>query len=206
MRTPTLVKDYSRLSDNNLEFRAEAIAVSLADNPNFKATIPTLANFTRILAAFTSAMENINTGDRVNIAIKNQAREDLITSMKQLALNIESITPGDRAKLISSGFEIAADGDGAPSLEAPQNFKLREGKNPGEIISSVQGVPNAVSYMHEYTEDPIIPESRWISKVSSMREHTFKGLRSGLKVHVRVAVIGRKGQEVYSNTLTRIVQ
>jgi len=104
-------------------------------------------------------MQTACSGDRVNIANKNQARENLLSTMKQLALHNESVATGNRAKQISSGFEIASDGDSTPALEQPKNFKLSEGKNPDEIVSSVEGVPNAISYMHEYSEDPVTPES-----------------------------------------------
>lgn len=206
MRTPTLVRDYRRLSDNNLDFRAEVISLSLTDNLNFPLTVPTLANFDLKRTAFKTAMQNISTGDRIAIAIKNQARAELLSSMKQLALNIESLAPGDRAKLISSGFEMGSDGENVPAIEVPKNFKISDGINAGEIIMSVQGVAQAISYMHEYAEDPLTPESKWNSKVSSSSKHTFTGLRSGIRIHARVAVIGRKGQEAYSHTLTRIVQ
>ena len=106
-----------------------------------------------------TTMQTACSGDRVNIANKNQARENLLSTMKQLALHNESVATGNRAKQISSGFEIASDGDSTPALEQPKNFKLSEGKNPDEIVSSVEGVPNAISYMHEYSEDPVTPES-----------------------------------------------
>jgi len=206
MRLPTLLKNYRRLSDNNLSFRAEVISLSLTDNLNFPLTVPTLTDFNLKKAAFATAMQSISTGDRLSIAIKNEARAELLSTMKQLALNIESLAPGDRAKLLSSGFELGSDGENVPAIDVPKNFKISDGINSGELILSVRGEAQAVSYMHEYTEDPVTPESRWESKVSTSSKHTFTGLRPGIRIHGRVAIIGRKGQEAYSYTLTRIVQ
>lgn len=206
MRKPSLVKDYSKLSDNNLAFRAEAIVLSLTDNVNFPVTVPALADFTTVQTAFATAMEDIINGNRISIAIKNQARVNLLEIMSQLAFNIQSLAPGDRAKLISSGFEMGSDGENVPPIEAPENFKISDGVNPGEIKLSVKGVLQAVSYMHEYTEEPITAESRWISKISSSRQHVFTGLQSGIRIHARTAVIGRKGQQAYSPMLQRVVQ
>lgn len=206
MKAPTLVKNYGRLSDNNLNFRAEVISLALTGNLNFPITVPTLTEFDLKKAAFATAMQSISTGDRLSIAIKNEARAELLSTMKQLALNIESLAPGDRAKLLSSGFELGSDGENVPAIDAPKNFKISDGINSGELILSVKGVIQAASYMYEYTEDPLSAESRWVSKVSSSCKHTFRGLRPGIRIHGRVAIIGRKGQEAYSHTLTRIVQ
>ena len=206
MRTPTLVKDYSKLSDSNLDFKGEAVILSLTGNANFPETTPTLADFTTLHTAFVTAMQNTVTGGRTATAIKNQARTELISGMRQLALNIESLAPGDRAKLTSSGFDLAADGENVPPLSTPTEFKILDGVNPGELKFSVRGVPQAVSYVHEYTEAPLTEDSKWVSKVSSTREHTFTGIRSGIRVYGRTAVVGRKGQEAYSPTLSRVVQ
>lgn len=206
MRVPSLVKDYSKLSDSNLDFRAESVILSLTGNANFPETVPTLANFTATHTAFVTALQNTVTGGRTEIALKNEARGELIAAMKQLALNIESLAPGDRPKLTSSGFELASDGENVPSIPAPADFKIADGANPGELKFSVRGVPQAVSYIHEYTEGPVTEDSKWVTKVSSTREHTFTGIRSGIRVYGRTAIVGRKGQEVYSATLTRVVQ
>jgi hypothetical protein len=206
MKTSKLIRDYSKLSDANLDFKAQMIGISLNTNPNFPTTDPTLTEFAAVKAAFTTALQNSANGDRMAVAVKNQAREELLTTMRNLATNIESQAQGDRAKLASSGFELASENESAPPLAGPTNFKITDGLNPGELKLSVKGVPQAVSYLHEYTEDPLTEDSRWISKVSTSREHTFADIRSGLRVHARVAVIGRKGQEVYSNVLSRVVQ
>lgn len=206
MRRPSLLKDYSKYSDNNLEHRAEAVMLSLNGNLNFPATVPTLANFTTIKEAFSTALEGSIDGGRTPIAIKNYARGQLLEAMRQLALNVESLAPGDRARLTSSGFELGSEGESAPPIEAPKNFVISNGINAGEIKLSVQGVQQAVSYVHEYTEDPVTPESKWTSRVSSSREYLFTGLQSGIRIHGRTAVIGRKGQQVYSPVLARVVQ
>ncbi len=205
MRTPNLLKDYSKYSDNNLDHRAEAVVVSLTGNLNFPVTVPALDNFTTVKEAFSTTLESSVDGGRTSIAIKNQARGQLLEAMRQLAMNIESLAPGNRAKLTSSGFELGSEGESAPPLSAPKNFTVSNGINLGEVRLSVQGVPQAVSYLHEYTEDPLTPESKWISKVSSSRQHLFTGLESGIRIHARTAVIGRKGQQVYSQTLSRVV-
>ena len=200
------MRDYARLSDANLDFKAQAIITSLTGNTYFPTTVPALADFTTIKTDFSTAMENAISGDRTAIALKNQARKRLTGVMRLLAVNIEFQAEEDRAKLVSSGFDLAADGENVPPLAAPTEFRIMDGINRGELRFIVKRVPQAISYLHEYTEEPVTAESRWVSKISSSREHVFTGIRSGARVIGRTAAIGRKGQEAYTNTLTRVVQ
>ncbi len=206
MRTPRLLKSYSRLSETSLNFKAEMVIINLTDNPYFLITTPTLADFTVIRETYNDALKNSADGNKTAIALKNQAKKALLTAMKNLATNVESLAQGDRAKLVSSGFDLGSDGENIPELGTPTNFELSDGLNPGELKLSVKTVPNAIAYLHEYTEGPLTDDSVWISKASSSREHTFKGIRSGIRAYSRVAAIGRKGQEAYSNILYRVVQ
>jgi hypothetical protein len=206
MRQTTLVRDYSRLSDANLDLRAGTVVTGLTGNPAFPVTTPPIAEFGALRTAYSTALAESYSGERNAIAIKNQARIDLLAAMKQLAQNLESLAPGDKVKLVSSGFELGSDGENIPPLAAPTEFSITDGVNLGELRFSVRRVPNAVSYVHEYTEEIPSETSRWVSKVSSSREHVFTGLRSGIRIYGRTAAIGRKGQEAYTPVMSRVVQ
>jgi hypothetical protein len=206
MKTPSLVKDYTKLSDVNLDFRAQAIIVSLTGNGYFTVTVPPLASLIATKTAYSTSLNNAVSGDKTAIALKNQAKEELLMMIKMLALNLESQAAGNRAMLVSTGFELASEGENVPPIHAPTNFVMLEGINKGEIKFSVKGVPRAISYIHQYTPDPLTESSIWISKASSLREHTFTGLTSGVRIHGRVAAIGRKNQEAYTEVLSKVVQ
>lgn len=206
MRAAKLKKNYSRLSEANLDFRAQIVIVNLSANPLYPSTTPTIAEFTTIKNAYNEALQNCADGNKTAIAIKNQKKEALLTAMRNLSTNVESLAQGDRAKMVSTGFELASDGESVPPIPVPANFIVSNGLNNGELKLSVKRVIGAVSYLHEYTESPVTEQSVWISKISSSREHIFTGIRSGLRASARVAVIGTKGQEVYSDILTRVVQ
>lgn len=206
MKVSSLVTDYSRLSDTNLEFKAQAVIVSLTANANFPTTMPALTELTALKAAFSTALENALDGARTAIALKNQARSELVNCLRFLSVNIESQALGDKAKLLSSGFDLASEGENVPPLTPPAEFKLTDGINPGEIRSAVKRVPQAVAYNHEYTLSSPDSQTAWVVKSGSSREFLFSGLPSGQRVYVRVAAIGRKGQEAYTNVLSRVVQ
>jgi hypothetical protein len=206
MKPATLIKDYSRLADINLGFKGQSVIVGLTNNASFTETTPALPAFVVVHSNFMKTMDQAASGDRTAIALKNQARTKLLAFLKQLALNVESLAPGDRAKLLSSGFDLASDGESVPALATPTEFKISDGVNAGELKFSVKRVPQAVSFVYEYTQEPLTAESVWISKASTSREYLFTGLKSGVRIYGRIAVIGRKKQEAYSAILSRVVQ
>ena len=206
MRFTKLIKDYSKLSEANLDFKAQSIILSLTANANFPVTVPSLADFTLIKTAYTEALESSIDGAKLSIALKNQAKETLLTAMRNLATNIESLAQGDRAKLISSGFELGSDGENIPPLTGPVSFEILDGQNPGELKIVVKRIPRATSYMHAYTEGPVTENSIWNAKSSTLRTHTLTGLKSGTKVSVRITIGGSRGQEVVSAIQSRVVQ
>lgn len=206
MRKPRLLKNYARLSEQNLAFRAQMVIVNLTGNPSFPVTVPSLADFTVVKNTYTQALEDCADGDKTAIALKNQAKNVLLTWMDNLANNVQSLAQNDRAKMVSSGFEMASDGESSPPLSSPENFTVTEGLNKGELRLSIKGDSNAIAYVFEYTEEPPTENSIWNSRPSSIREHTLTGLRSGTRIYVRAGKVGRKNQYVYSEVLSRIVQ
>lgn len=206
MRKPTLVKDYSKLSETKLDVRSEEIIVNLTGNPNFPTTVPALEDFTALQAAYSTNLVAAGMGDKAAIALKNQSKQELLEAMRLLAINIESQSMGNRVKMVSSGFDLASAGDNVPALGKPKNFTLTDGINSGELRSVVKGVPQAIMYSHEYTLTPPDENTIWIPAMTSSVEFVFTGLPSGTRVYVRVAAVGRKNQVAYSSVLSRLVQ
>ncbi|MDB5014403.1 MAG: hypothetical protein JWN56_1009 [Sphingobacteriales bacterium] len=207
MKTSSLVKDYSKLSDANLNLKAQSIILALTANPNFSATAPTLAVFTSIKNTYSTTLANAASRDRNAIAQKKAAKSALVLNMRLLGSNLESLALGDRVKLISSGFDLSSLGESVPALAIPTGFTLSDGINAGEVKFSMKAVREAVAYVFEYTTDTVITkESRWITKVSTSREYVFSNLPSGVRITCRMGAIGRKDQEVFTGMLTRVVQ
>ncbi len=206
MKKSKLILDYNRLSDAALSLKAINIKNSLTGNEHFPTTTPSLADFTLIQEGYDIALSKIISGDRIQIALKNQARITLLANLRQLALDIDAQANGDRAKLLSSGFDLASTGDGATSISAPTEFRILDGMNAGELKFTCKKVPNAVSYLFEYTDTVPTEETNWSVQAGSSRELTLKGLRSGSRIYGRIKAVGRRGQEANSEVLSRLVQ
>ncbi|MFN0254115.1 fibronectin type III domain-containing protein [Pedobacter ureilyticus] len=206
MKNQKLILDYNKLADAALTVKAINIKNGLTDNDNFPTTVPSLADFTLLQEAFDLALSKTVSADRIQIALKNQARATLLAAMRQLALDIDAQANGDRAKLLSSGFDLAANGETATTITAPTEFRLLDGINAGELKLTCKRVLNAVSYLFEYTDEAPTEATKWTVQPASSREFTLRGLRSGARIYARIKAIGRRGQEANSEVLSRLVQ
>src|SRR5690606_20347786 len=104
----------------------------------------------------------------------NQARADLLNAMRQLAMDIDAQSNGDRTKLVSSGFDLASASDTPSSLGAPTNFKIMDGMNIGELKFTCKKANNAVSYLVEYTDEVPAEATQWKISPSTTRTTTIK--------------------------------
>lgn len=206
MKNQKLILDYGRLSDANLNLKAISVVKGLTDNPNFPTTTPTPANFALLQVAYADALNNALSGNRQYIASKNKVREDLLAAMRRLAMDIDAQGNGDKAMLLSSGFDLASTNEASPGIDVPNDFKILDGINSGELKFSCKRVINAVSYLIEYTDEPPAETTQWKFVPTSTREFTIKGLRSGLRIYGRMKAVGRKGQTANSDILSRLVQ
>lgn len=206
MRIPKLIIEYGRTPDAVLSRKAVNIKNSLTGNENFPITKPTLAVFTASQEAYDEALIKASNGDRILIALKNQAKEDLAAKLRQLGLDIEAQANCDKAKLLSSGFDLASSTDAPTHINVPSDFRILDGQNPGEIKMMCKREGNARSYAFEYTSEVPTEATVWMVIVSTTREITIKGLRSNSRIYGRVKAIGTKGQEASTEVMSRIVQ
>jgi hypothetical protein len=126
--------------------------------------------------------------------------------MRQLAMDIDAQSNGDRTMLASSGFDLTSASDTPATLGAPTDFRIMDGMNIGELKFACKKADNAVSYIVEYTDEVPAEATQWKIFPSTTRVTTVKGLRSGIRVYGRIKAIGRKGQEASSDVLSRVVQ
>lgn len=206
MKKDRIITNYGKYNDVQLDFKAKHIIENLTDNPNFPTTSPSLADFTALSTSYNVALNKAKTGEKSQIANKNAIRRSLLNTMQELAVNIESQAFNDRSRLISSGFDVNSNSGSTSQLSAPKDFKVLDGANKGEIKLTSSGATNALSYVHEYTEDELTENAVWKSETSSSRTHIFRNLNSGQRIYARSKAVGTKGQEVTSNTLSRIIQ
>lgn len=205
MKNPRLKTDFSRLSDADLEIKAQAIVSAMTNNPSFVTPNPTLDGISATITNYSMALSKAQTRDKAEIANKNTRRALLEGMLTLLAGYVIHTAATNEAALVSSGFDLVKQPSNLPPIGAPENFSVINGVNEGEVVCSVDRVIGAKSYIHEYTVDPITPTSEWAQQFTTTRKRTIANLTPGQKYWFRVAAVGPRNQVTYTNAQLRMV-
>jgi hypothetical protein len=206
MKIAKIKTSFATYTDAQVVLQAQNIVAGLTGNASFPTPEPTLETVSTAITAFTDALEAAREGSRTLITIKNTRRAELEALLRTLGAYVTLAANGDKAKLQSSLFPLAKDGEPTPPIAAPQNLEVTSGANSGEMLVRVKAVRGAKSYTHQYCPDPLTADSVWVSAMSSNREFTFTSLEPGKKYWFRVAAVGTRDQVMFSSSLASIVQ
>jgi hypothetical protein len=162
-----------------------------------------LAELEKLLPELEEALERAKTRDKQWVAIKNNKKAIALALLQELAEYVLVISKGDRALILSSGFEAAdTNGPEKTSIELLEVIL----NAPGEATLQVKNQKGVVSYIHQYTTEAPGPNTMWHSVGSTKGDHTFTGLETDKRYWFRVVVVGRKGQQAFSPVVSRSIQ
>ncbi|HEX6430503.1 MAG TPA: hypothetical protein VF008_22580 [Niastella sp.] len=196
---------YRRSSDKNLLQFSYQISDTLKDNPVFPDTKPSQSVLQATCDDFRVSVSMSGRNDRARLSAKNDKKAELIGLLDELAEYITTTCNGDKTKLLLSGFEIVGLKSESQDLQPITELTVQS-ELPGQATTRVKRVPAAKSYVHQYTSDPLSPDSVWVSETSTDREHTFTNLKSVARYWFRVIAIGKGKQAVYSPPVARVIQ
>ena len=128
----------------------------------------------------------------------------MLALLEEVAAYVTATSKGDRALILSSGFNATDETTGSAKLFI--GALVVELSTPGEAILRAKNQRGAVAYVHQYANETPGPNTVWISQGSSIADHTFTGLYSDKRYWFRVVAIGRKGQQAYSPVISRSIQ
>lgn len=202
MRQFKILNGFLQMSDDTLLRRAGDILAAMTGNANFPNPDISTAQFEAQLTAFENALEACADGSRLDVAIKNQQRQLLIDMLHQWADYVVYCSKNDRAKAISSGFSISREQMPAPPITKPENLRVTNGSNGGELLSRVNSVKGARSYVHEYRPEG---SETWTGITCTSTRCMIRNLLPGTTYQVRVTAVGSKMQIMYSDIISRIV-
>lgn len=202
-----ITNGFDKMSDPDLELKARSILNAMTSNSSFPTSTPTLATVQAAINDYSDALAIAQTGSVYDKALKNQKKEALVVLLHNLANYVLFTAAGNELIARSSGFTIAkSERTPAPAVVPARGQVLSDGPNPGDLDYNFKRVPGATGYVYQLTLDPITENSVWESKAGTVRKVRFTGLPRGQRVWCRVMTIGRRGQAVYSEPVSRIVQ
>lgn len=196
---------YRTSSDNNLLSFGYQVSDILKDNQDYLTIDPAQSELLTSCDSFRVSLSFSSRNDRRLLSAKNDKRAALIAVLDKLAESVTAISKGDKTMLLKSGFNIVGLKTESQALLPIDKLEV-EVDVPGQATTRVKRVAGARSYVHQYTPDPLTPNSVWVSETLTDRAHTFTNLESVKKYLFRVIAIGRNRQSVYSPAVARVVQ
>jgi hypothetical protein len=198
-----IIFPFAQIRDGELAKTSNRILTSVKGNTFFPDTT-LVQELEKRLAEFQSSLDDAADGGRTLIAIKKEKRRLLIEVLTRLAFYVSQVSNGDRAMLLSSGYDLAKENSEPRQLGAIENLVVTTEK-PGEASIQVKRVAAARAYTHQYTTDPLSATAVWVSETTAHRKHSFTGLKPLVIYWFRVIAIGLNGQTVISDPVPRLI-
>jgi hypothetical protein len=159
----------------------------------------------------TTAQTALTTSDNAASAAK-QATVDkdnafiaLLAGVDQLATYVQLTSTGDKAKILSAGFEVR--GARTPSsVPGPvMNLNITAGDNAGELDLSWDPAAGVRSYEVQLATDTMFTTGVIGLKSVTKSKAVAEGLTSGTRMWARVRATTPGGTGAWSNVATKIV-
>jgi hypothetical protein len=190
--------------DRDLVSTIKRVLERLKNNPAFPNPPAALALLEKLLPELEAAIVRAITRDMEWVAVKNGKKAIALELLKELVEYVITISNGDRATILSSGFYVTEE-QTTKAETAIETLEVELGA-PGEATVRVKKSTGAIAYVHEYATEEPGPNTFWIREETTKREHTFKGLQSDKRHWFRVIAIGRRSRKAYSPVVSRSIQ
>jgi hypothetical protein len=166
----------------------------LTGNPGFTTPLVSSATLTTSITAFDNAIVAAKDGGKQMTAVKNAAREALLSLLRQEAAYVQGIAGEDLPLLLSSGFEASSTNRAQIQLSKPVIESI---DNPmsSKLGVKVVPVPTARSYEVRISYGP----NGWqgVGVFTSSRSILIDGLTPGTTYNVQTRAVG--GSTGYSD-------
>jgi hypothetical protein len=185
---------FAGFSDNDLNSFAILVIVCLKNNALYPNLPVTIAALTALQTAFQNAITAAAQGGVPLTAAKNEAREKLVSALRQTAAYVQSLAPTlTLSQVLSSGFDVVSTG-GTPQPLSQPVFTL-DNSTTTQLAVALTAVPGAKAYQVQFSsgtgawqEAGIYPNTKNI---------VLTNLTPGTIYNVRIRAVG--GSTQYSD-------
>src|SRR5664279_5622044 len=180
-----VVKTFKQFADAKLLTFAQNVTTSMANAVVvFPTPAPTLTDVNTAIGNYAELLQLAADRSKVQVVLKNQAKQALLALLSQLADYVNLTGQGDEGVLVQSGFDLNKVPQLA-SLKAPTRVMVLDGGNSGELLLKFKSVAGASSYLFQYTTNALLPEDGWVSIAATTTSYTFTGLTKGATYYCR---------------------
>lgn len=199
---------FKTVKDDELLVRGTTVLQAMTDNAHFPAPSPPLTDLETHLEDFQEKLANARRrGSPQDTAIKNDSRQVLASTLKQLAFHVTTVSDGVLQKLLSSGFEVSGYPTSGDVPNGVTGIFIRDGRQSGQMRLDFNREPSALLYEYRYTADvDEADEPIWNEPVttSSSRQNILAPLVPFRRYFVQVRAMNGYGKSDWSAIVSHI--
>jgi|SRR5215213_2430904 len=184
------------------------IVTKLTNNPSFPDPHPALTEVNAALDELETAFGQVQSAKSeitTRVGTQEIAEKKFDQLLTRLAGYVESVAGSDDTLITSTGMEVKGSRSPATIPTAPQSLSAAPGEHDGEIFLSWKAVPNAYSYVLEFSLDPATAGSWSQLGVATSASKTIGNLTSGKRYWFRAKAIGAAGESGWSEHASKVV-
>jgi hypothetical protein len=197
---------FMRSSDGGLDEEALLVFTAMNGNLHYPGSTALVAALQNAKDTYNQALSVAKNGSKAQKAEKNVAKRALKVAMRELCDYVNFTTPGDFAKLSTTGFRISNTIISPVEMQPLKKFTLTNGVNPGTVIAKTSWGRGTVMVLIEYGVGALIGDvTTWIPCPDASQTCVISGLTSGSRVWARATSVGRRGQKIIATAISTIV-
>jgi hypothetical protein len=202
MTKSSVITDYSKVADNELDNLAQSVYNALNPNPNFTWAANDMPDLQTGITTYRTNLDAAESGDTKDVAIKNDSKKKLAGQLHSIALEVNKQANGDVLKLKSSGLTLAKDNTKVGVLPKPMGFTVSSGDNSGDILCTVDANSDAYTY-NFYSAMVPSPASMadWRLTPSTKHKKNISGYTPGKQYEFKCAYQGTEDALIFSEPL-----
>jgi len=194
MKSLKVALGFTRLSDGDLSAYTNNVITCMTGNAAYAKSPVSMADLTKLLGTFDTAIAAALAGGKTLTAAKNAARDALVAALRKIAAYVQIVADGDMALLLASGFSAAnASRSQQTKLEIPLILAV-ENEGTTKLTVRLQSVPRAKSYEVRAVNGATTPAASVIA--TQARRIIVGNLTPGTTYNIQARAIG--GSEGFS--------
>ncbi|SEM22059.1 hypothetical protein SAMN05216436_102270 [bacterium A37T11] len=149
MPTRTARSGFKHMRDSDLLNLGGTVLAAMTANTNFTNPNPALTVLETALEDYRTKLEaSSRRGSPLEVSLKNDSRDALLSVLKQLAFYVNTVANGSLSVILSSGFPSSSIAVKSQVPAIPERLKLADWLQSGQMVFSFDPVLEA--WMYEY--------------------------------------------------------
>jgi len=203
MKKKTVVFDFIKIPIPDKVGRGLNVGICMDGNPNFPTPDVPLGDLSDATDLLETSYVAALSGDRQKKAAMHRAEATWDQLMRDQAMYVDRIAKGDRAMILSAGFNVSKQPD--PPLRP--EFSVVRGDKPGSVIVRCKAIKGAYSYVWQYCMVTLSEtEAGWtFAEATGKATAVLYDYTLAVKYWFRVAPVLAEGTGAYCEPIMIIV-